>query len=80
MQTQGAVLDELERVFMHGETKGKLAAIYSKALSNTHTCADAMEHDPAGGHHQDVAVHFSQVSALCITLHWSAGGMQAFAV
>jgi hypothetical protein len=61
MQTESAVLDELERVFMHGEIKGKMADVYGKGLSNAHTCADALVNDADGGHHTDTVIYFAQV-------------------
>ncbi|WIA18264.1 hypothetical protein OEZ85_009732 [Tetradesmus obliquus] len=60
LQTEGAVLDELERVFMHGETVGKMADIYGKGLDNAHTCADALSDDAAGGQRVDTVIHFKQ--------------------
>lgn len=55
-------MDELERVFMHGETVGKMADIYGKGLDNAHTCADALSDDAAGGQRVDTVIHFKQVS------------------
>jgi hypothetical protein len=61
LQTQGAVLDQLERLFMHGETKNQMGYKYGKGLNYDHTCTDALVNDVDGGHHTDTVIYFKQV-------------------
>jgi hypothetical protein len=65
VQTNSGLLDELENVYVKGQTAHSHASRRLMASTATLTCSNAVGSSDAGGHGADTQIRMRQVGARC---------------